>query len=65
VADRRDPIDLRTLEEVHRLLSSSDFATADDVEARRGRERLAAARSSGAATATFEPSPTPLPRRRR
>jgi hypothetical protein len=34
VAQQRETIDLRTLQEVHRLLASSDFATADD---RRGR----------------------------
>ena len=31
MAQQRDSIDLRTLEEVHRLLASSDFATADDL----------------------------------
>jgi hypothetical protein len=62
VADHRDAIDLRTLEEVHRLLSSSDFATADDLAGRHGTERLDLPSSTPAAS--FEPSLTPLPRRR-
>jgi hypothetical protein len=36
VSQQRDSIDLRTLEEVHRLLASSDFATADDLLDRSG-----------------------------
>ncbi len=60
-----DSLDLRTLEEVHRLLASSDFATADDLLER------------GSGPIDFEPmvfprapehlepvSSAPLPRRR-
>jgi hypothetical protein len=64
VAAHRDAIDLRTLEEVHRLLSSSDFATADDLAGRLGTDRLDLPSSSAAPAASFEPSLTPLPRRR-
>jgi hypothetical protein len=66
VADQRDQIDLRTLEEVRRLLSSSDFATADDRLAHVGSDGLAGTPTNAPGATSFEPSSSapPLPRRR-
>jgi len=70
VADHRSSTDLRTLQEVHRLLASSDFANADDLVRRGGTDHLAAAlhrehRPAPAAPVTVENGPlAPLPRRR-
>jgi hypothetical protein len=65
VAQQRDSIDLRTLEEVHRLLASSDFATAGDLLDRSGGpvdfEPMALPRRPERVEAT---SAAPLPRRR-
>jgi hypothetical protein len=63
VADQREQIDLRTLEEVRRLLSSSDFATADDLVDRFGAEHVAS--TPPAAPVTIDAAgAAPLPRRR-
>ena len=70
MADHSASIDLRTLEEVHRLLAASDFATADDLTRRGGVDHLAAGRHRTRATVPPPPLPAdsgvaaPLPRRR-
>jgi len=66
VAQQRDSIDLRTLEEVHRLLASSDFATADDLLERAGGPvSVPSAATRPRPVEHLEaPSLTPLPRRR-
>ena len=70
MADHRASIDLRTLEEVHRLLAASDFATADDLTRRGGTDHLAAGRhrprpgSTAPAVVTEPGGLAPLPRRR-
>ncbi len=72
MADHRASIDLRTLEEVHRLLAASDFATVDDLTRRGGTDHLAGARHRPRSVAptpapTLHAEPTalaPLPRRR-
>ena len=65
MAQQRDSIDLRTLEEVHRLLASSDFATAEDLLDRAGSTvSVPAAVRPRPAEHLEAPSLTPLPRRR-
>jgi hypothetical protein len=69
VAEHRASIDLRTLQEVHRLLAASDFATPDDLTRRGGTDHLAAGLHrprSAASTPSLSAEPpalAPLPRR--
>jgi hypothetical protein len=71
VADRNDSIDLRTLEEVRRLLATTDFATIDDLARRSGEptqladalDRVQSGATPSAASADSTGF-TPLPRRR-
>ncbi len=65
MAEERDSIDLRTLEEVHRLLASSDFATADDLLGRSGGQVTVPVAPRPRPPEHLEPtSSAPLPRRR-
>ena len=63
---QHDTIDVRTMEDVHRLLSSTDFASAGDLQARTGAQLTATAparRSDPAPNASAD-GLDPLPRRR-
>jgi hypothetical protein len=69
--NRHDHVDLVTLEEVHRLLADTEFATIDDLKAAGGMASLApAVDSSRAASPPSGAAPIdsggqpPLPRRR-
>ena len=69
VAKQNETIDLRTLEEVQRLLATTDFASADDLAGRADPGELSQladtlARRSPAAPATLAGGADPLPRRR-
>lgn len=59
-------IDLNTLQEVERLLTTTDFATAEDLVARGARgQQFTTAGSGGRASDTFagNDGPAPLPKR--
>jgi hypothetical protein len=70
VTDQHQSIDLRTLEKVHQLLRTAEFATVDDLLARSDVSRLGQATDRPAATspsvAATQASArlAPLPRRR-
>lgn len=68
VADRHEHVDLVTLEEVHRLLDKTDFASIDELASRAGVNEMAAVlascRTQTAASPQLESGSThPLPRR--
>ena len=74
MAEQQNSIDLRTLEEVHRLLASTDFASIDDIARRSddparltvGLDRVSAgAATSGSSPDVFDSTDLALlPRRR-
>ena len=69
MAQRDETIDLTTLQEVHRLLESTDFASADDLAGRTDPSQLGqlsealATRSTSPAT-VLSGGADPLPKRR-
>jgi hypothetical protein len=66
MSQTHETIDVRTLEDVHRLLASTDFATADQLGARAGSALATATRPATVASAPNASSEglDPLPRRR-
>ena len=69
MAHHDETIDLRTLEEVQRLLATTDFVSADDLAGRADPGELSQladslARRSSSAPATLAGGADPLPRRR-
>jgi len=65
VADNETTIDLTTLQEVHRLLATTEFASIQDLARRGGLSGLADAGTEMSAAAPGSgDGQTPLPRRR-
>lgn len=68
MADKHEMVDVDTLEAVHRLLTSTDFATADQLVARMGSPAVARHLSDTRPPSATPAGPVegldPLPRRR-
>jgi hypothetical protein len=65
MADKHQQIDLTTLREVERLLTSTEFASVDDLASRGFGDLAATPRSSASSTSLAgAEGTTPLPRRR-